>query len=45
MLLLAIILIGSGAKIKQGVKIGKNCIIGMGVNLKKDLKNNTKITT
>ena len=31
--------VGSGSVIKEGVKIGKNCIIGMGTIVKKDLKN------
>ena len=33
--------IGSGAIIKQGVKIGKNCIIGMGKIISKDVKDNS----
>ena len=33
--------IGSGAIIREGLKIGKNCFIGMGKIVTKDLKDNS----
>ena len=36
-------LIGSGAKIHQGIKIGINCKIGMGTLITTDVKDNTAV--
>ena len=36
-------LIGSGAIIHQGIKIGANCKIGMGTLITGNIKNNTSI--
>ena len=36
-------IIGSGAKIHQGIKIGDNCKIGMGSIITGDIKNNTSV--
>ena len=35
--------IGSGSVIREGVKIGKNCFIGMGQIVTKDVSNNSVI--
>ena len=36
-------LISAGAKIHPQVKIGKNCSIGIGVNVIENIKNNTSV--
>ena len=36
--------IGSGAKIMNGITIGKNSIIGMGLSVRHDQKDNSKFT-
>ena len=36
-------LVGSGALIHQNLKIGSNCLVGMGSVIVKDIKNNSSV--